>query len=83
MSLYITLERVIFLNKFIKKVIVGFTVATITFSGLGTSFAMPLLLHQDKESKNLSSGVVHEHIKQPGLLRCRLFEGDFVHEDFA
>ena len=52
------------MNKFIKKVIVGFTVATITFSGLGTSFAMPLLLHQDKESKNLSSGVVHEHIKQ-------------------
>lgn len=52
------------MNKFIKTVVVGFSVALISVTSFGSSFAMPLMLHQDKNVENLSSGVVHEHIKQ-------------------
>lgn len=52
------------MKKFIKKVIIGFTAITITITSFGSAFAMPMLLHQDKTSKKISGGVVHEHIKQ-------------------
>ena len=54
----------IILNRFIKKIIVGFSCITITVSSFGATFAMPTLLHEDKNVKYLSSGVTHEHIKQ-------------------
>ena len=54
----------IILNRFIKKVAVAFACASITLTGFSTVFAMPTLLHEDTTVKHLSSGVVHEHIKQ-------------------
>lgn len=52
------------MNRFIKKVLVGFSCAAITITSFSSVFAMPTLLHEDTTIKHLSSGVTHEHIKQ-------------------
>lgn len=52
------------MNRFAKKIAVGFACATFTFMSFSSVLAMPTLLHQDTNVKYLSSGVTHEHIKQ-------------------
>ena len=52
------------MNKFVKKVLVGFAAITVSITYFGSAFAAPTLLHQDKKTTVLSSGVVHESIKQ-------------------
>lgn len=52
------------MNRFAKKIAIGFACATFTFMSFSSVLAMPTLLHQDTNVKYLSSGVTHEHIKQ-------------------
>ncbi|KNF09683.1 exopolysaccharide biosynthesis protein [Gottschalkia purinilytica] len=52
------------MNRFLKKIVVGVSSLAICLCTFSNAFAYPTLLHENKISKNLSSGVVHESIKQ-------------------
>lgn len=52
------------MNRFLRKVTIGITTIAVTLSSFSISIASPLFLHEDKTIKNLSSGVIHENIKQ-------------------
>lgn len=53
------------MNRFIRNMVVGVSSAAIVFSSFVPAFAdKPFLIYEDKSSENISSGVVHETIRQ-------------------
>lgn len=53
------------MNRYLRNLVIGVSSAVIVFSSFTPSYAaMPFIIHEEKTTENISSGVVHETIKQ-------------------
>lgn len=53
------------MNRYIRNLVIGVSSAAMIFCSFTPSFAnMPYVIHEEKISENISSGVIHETIKQ-------------------
>lgn len=53
------------MNKYIRNLVIGVSSAAIVFCNITPSFASkPFVIHEEKMSENISSGVIHETIRQ-------------------